>query len=659
MSFIPYFVQCLTCGSQLRVSDPAVIGTIASCPKCGSMVQVDPPATSGQSAAPGQVAIGNNVVDSDEITRDAYSATDLDAPESTHSEMPATSGFQGSDSVDAETFDDAPAAFPPDAWQSDRTKQRRQVALIAAVSAATFLMAVFVFVWFVRSRDEQPTALTDLPPMLETTPQPNAPELRESEQTPGSDPEPESPPDSESFPGEPSTEITEPTESIKTEEPSEQAKSDEIPVDLMPIDPLAEPNAELSKPQDAKPTEPVDDENPSPEFREIPTGLTPFLDLLDLDGEANEVTPTIEMPPSLDRVRLEEATEESLDPMMIATPPPTIDAKRVLSIEFAIDSPGYPLGDFVLLISQITGVPIQLDWVSLDIMQVDVRDPIVPPRGTLSAKQHLEKLCESFGGQMSIEKSLIVLSIDDKLFADRLKSVTSLDDFGDDAGNVISLLNKFMTTKKEGTDDQPDGIQIPDTRTEQQLLMLTVDSMRRLRGIEPKIDEKNFSRWAYLVTSPKADWPVLSGADGGPPLYAPITIAGLLRRVSRHNNATCVVNWFDANRRRLSPEQLMMPYAKDDAGEAFKRLLDPFEVQVRVVDENHWWVGTDASYDRLSTLVWTEPLGENRDKLLARIKGTMAGSPVDSFRILYDPKSDRAIMMLPRYVVRQMPKVML
>ncbi|TWU44087.1 hypothetical protein Q31b_16220 [Novipirellula aureliae] len=649
------------------------------------MVQVDapkensgePPEPATQPATPSQVAIGSRIVDSDQITRDAYSATDLDAPDSLNIAAASDGGFQGSGSVAEETFDDAPGAVAPDAWQSDRTKQKRQVALIAAVSAATFLMAVFVFVWFVRSRGTQQAGLTETPPALENDRQSSALELNENEpQQPRSEAEadPEAEPLNNDNDTDTDTDTSEQSEQSETSEPndvepsSERIGSGAIPIDMMPIDPLAEPDPsveparEPSSPPgsgDASPAAPPDDENPSPELREIPKGLAPFLDLLDLDGEANEVTPTIETPPGLDRADLEEAAEETLDPMMIATPPPTINAKRVLSVEFAIDSQGYPLGDFVLLISQITGVPIQLDWVSLDIMQIDVADPIIPSRGTLSAKQHLEKLCESFGGKMSIEESLIVLTIDDKLFADRFKAVTTLDDFGDDAGEVISLLNQFMSTAENDSDDQLDQLKTPATRTEQQLLMLAVDTMRRLRGIGPKIEEKSFSRWAYFVTSPKADWPVLSDGDLGPPLYAPVTIAGLLRRVSRQNKATCVVNWFDANRRRLSPEQLMMPYAKDNAGEVFRRLLDPFEVQVRVVDEKHWWVGTDASYDRLSTLVWTEPLGEGRDKRLARIKATMAGATADTFRILYDPKSDRAMMMLPRFVVRQMPKILL
>ena len=66
LSFKPFAVQCLTCASQLRVSDPAVVGTIAACPKCGSMVEINRPDS--------QVEIGRSGVDSQAITEEAITA---------------------------------------------------------------------------------------------------------------------------------------------------------------------------------------------------------------------------------------------------------------------------------------------------------------------------------------------------------------------------------------------------------------------------------------------------------------------------------------------------------------------------------------------------------------------------------------------------------
>jgi hypothetical protein len=137
----------------------------------------------------------------------------------------------------------------------------------------------------------------------------------------------------------------------------------------------------------------------------------------------------------------------------------------------------------------------------------------------------------------------------------------------------------------------------------------------------------------------------------------PITIAGLLRRTAKRNQATCVVNWYDANRRAAAPEELVFPHATTDAGTTLDQTLSPFQLQVRKVDPQHWWVGTEATYDRLTAVVWTAPLGEARDTFTRRITAIMDGASSDVFRFAIDDESDRALLLLPRYIVRQMPKI--
>ena len=164
------------------------------------------------------------------------------------------------------------------------------------------------------------------------------------------------------------------------------------------------------------------------------------------------------------------------------------------------------------------------------------------------------------------------------------------------------------------------------------------------------------SRWTQAADQPPESWNLLSGGKSGPPYDAPVTVAEVLRHVARANNASCVVNWHDAVRRRLSPEQLTLPFAAADGGTELADTLTPFGMQVRKVDESHWWVGTAATYDRLPLVVWTQPLGERRDSFMNQIKTIMAGADEDSFRMAIDPQSDRAILLLPRFVVRQLPK---
>jgi hypothetical protein len=118
-----------------------------------------------------------------------------------------------------------------------------------------------------------------------------------------------------------------------------------------------------------------------------------------------------------------------------------------------------------------------------------------------------------------------------------------------------------------------------------------------------------------------------------------------------------VVNWYDANRRGLAPEKLVIPFAETDAATTLEATLSSFAMQVRQVDAKHWWVGSESTYDHLPVVVWTSPLGNSRDIFNQRITDVMAANPGDVFRSTIDQDSDRALLLLPRYIVRQLPKI--
>ncbi len=101
----------------------------------------------------------------------------------------------------------------------------------------------------------------------------------------------------------------------------------------------------------------------------------------------------------------------------------------------------------------------------------------------------------------------------------------------------------------------------------------------------------------------------------------------------------------------------MIPFAQADAAATLDATLSPFEIQVRQVDAEHWWVGSESTYDHLPVVVWTSPLGNSRDMFNQRITAVMAANPGDAFRSTIDEDSDRALLLLPRYIVRQLPKI--
>ncbi len=648
LSSNPFAVQCQTCGSRLKVSDPSLIGTIASCPKCNSMVQIVP---EPNPAAP-QVAVGTENVDSQAITEDA-----IDVETDSHvdpASMP--SGFASSESLESEArHDSLPASVPPD-WQSERTQRSRQIGLIVALSLSSLVGAILLFSWFVRSWQQETansTASRDLiavtedsnpvtPDTPEQSPAVSASERATVESHEPASREPESTDGQADIAGDdrvnPASDETKPNAS-----PAQVAatKSDSIPSDLLPRSPLAPvvPEADTAETsEDAS------------KMERLPEPLQKFIPTFNLGGEQQEAT--LDAPPTLDDVQVQGAAEEDLDPMLVATPPEPINMRRALAIEFALSpaNGSYPLSDLMLTVSQITGVPIQIDWVGFDLVGIGIRDEVPVKKGWNSAKVLLDSVAESIGAVIEQDEYLLTLGPSDQTKQDRLGDLLELSDFDDGQASATAVLNQFLPWGNVST-------ALQQASDQQKLAALAVEAMRRIRGVAPKVPELRFRRWAQPASDAILDWPLLVGGNAGPQYDAPLTMAGFLRRTARGNQATCFVNWFDANRRRLSPAQLTMPFTGEPAGEVIADELRPFALQVRQVDANHWWVGTEATYDRFPVIVWTQPLGADQAVLTQRLANAVASTEGSQFSMAVDPQTGRALLLLPRYLVRQLPTI--
>ncbi len=640
MSFDPFAVQCLTCGSRLRVTDPAIVGTIAACPKCGSMVQID--RSAGASVGPtGQVAVGSSGVDSEAITEDAIDAANDPA------EAATGSGFTDSDTAASrdlgETGGDVPSLMLP-AWQSERTERSRQIALVVAISISSLIAATLFFGWFVRSWRQQSTANVAETDVLESDPNTST---AEPESVAWPDPAVESP-DANSSPPQPNLEPDAPADpEISADPQSAPTTPSEPPADLVPPSPIvavAPPGAAADNP-------PAGGDVGT--LQEIPANLMPFMKLLESEGAGGGAAAVGSTTRAAD-IKIDDAAEDAIDPMMIAIPPKPININAALAIKMAIDSRGYPMSDLILFIGQITGVPIQLDWVSFDLAGIDVRATVKVDRQMKSAADLLNEIAAGIGAEVRREEAMLIFTVSDQAFAEKLGELTTLDDFGVGRDSAIKVLNDFLAGDDQIADDE---LQLGSSREEQQLAGLAVESLRRMRDIAPLVPDQRLHRWAQSAESESIQWQLISGGNAGEQLFAPITISGLLRRTARNNHATCLVNWFDAGRRRVSPEQLVMPYAGVDAGSMLTQTLAPFEMQVRQVDAMHWWVGTAATYDRLPMLVWSPPLGEGRQDFIHRLNTVMAGAPRETYRLAIDAQSDRGLLLLPRFIVRQLEKI--
>jgi hypothetical protein len=656
LPFEPFSVQCLTCGSSLRVTEPSAVGTIAACPRCKSMVQID--------RAGHQIAVGASDVDSQAITEDS-----IPAPEETDSEPSgrSLSGFVGSELIDEATAAGvAPDTVPP-AWQSERTARSRQIALVVAVSVTGLLAAALLFSWFVWNWSGPP-AMAEIEPgqsapldsNTETLPS-DPQDLSQDEDSPSpqsSDPSHEDVADAVGDAGDggnPNSDAVETTDAVdegnleaagdapqenQGDPASPSADTTSVPADLLQSPTVALPDAQ-------------DDGAGLGQMMELPPGLGQYSIFLEPDGPV-DLRPTIDAPPTLDEIEINAATQEEIDPMLAATPPAKINVKADLAIKMALDSDGYRLADLVLLMSQLTSVPIQLDWVSFDLVGVDVHQLIPTPKTRLKpANELLDEIAASLGAEIRPADSWIELTPSDATFRATLSEVTGMDDFGSGRTSAVNVLNEFL--QGEQADPSATELTIGATRQDEQFAIIAVESLRRMRGLPAKVSDPLYGHWAQNSEEHSTEWPIFSGGVAGNQSNSPLSVAGLIRRTSKLNQCSAVVYWSDATRRQLSPTKLLLPHADSDAAAVFARLLGGYGLQVRRVDSNRWWIGTAATYDRAKVVVWTKPLGDQADTLKSRILGVMAGR--DTFRVTLDPQSDRAILLLPRYIVRQLPKI--
>ncbi|TWU57567.1 hypothetical protein [Rubripirellula reticaptiva] len=705
MSFQPYAVQCPTCGSRLRVTDPAVIGTIAACPKCQSMVQIDSPAAdtfdSGSAGTdspaagrdttptvppsqPAQLRVGASSIDSEAITEEAVRPGELDSPLAGNHDSSIKRDFSGDENF-------APPVEPPGTalpveWESDRTRQTRQIALVALLSISALLVAGLAFAWFAHSYRNRSVADTSDP----------GTELAQSDTTTDPIVGPEPNLDDPLDPKEPVVEtesqagttdqpltdqpLTDPNSDVPVEPElaSSNAPPSIIPTDLMPTSPID--SAPIGN--DPVPIKPIiaGDRNKDPtkqetdpdasQLMDLPPGLAQYIPFLASNGPADNAT--LKAPPTLDEVEIDEATEDDLDPLD-RYEPRKLNLKSDMAIPLPFRSNGYPLADMILVISQITGVPIQIDWVSFDLVGIDVATQIKPPKSAGSARQVLDEIAIQVGGTIREEETLLHFTIADEPFNEALTKITNVDDFGDGAQSAREVLADFLrpepepleanevTESNDGAENEiePDAEAVDPTklRQSQQLAAIATETLRRMRGVTPKVADDRLSHWARTSVDQPSDWPIIQDGEPGVQPDTPVSIAGFLRRAARNNQASCLVNWYDANRRRAMPERQLLPDTSDGLSAMLKQALEPMGLHVRQVDARHWWVGSDASYDRLSVIVASRPLGEKRIVFVQQVQRIMAGSNRNDFRMTIDDESDRAIMMLPRYVVRQLAKV--
>lgn len=592
---------------------------------------------------------------------------------------------------------------PSAVWQSQSSRRISQMALIVMLSLFGLIAATVGFIQFARSfirndaiaqsnADAEPLTepIADQPPAVE-------PDIAQPSQSPIDPPQPD-----ESDPGS--------TESIATITPPAITPTD---ADSQPGPPEATPAAMAAvvpnaiNPDAMGPAitiPPIADAGTGG-IDDLPAGLRKFVPLLDVSTADNGAPQIFATPPTIDSVRLDAAAE------METEEPPTvkrasIDIPKMLTMRFAIDNRGATLSELTLLVSQLTGVPIELELISIDLAGISVNQPLQTVAGWMPIGQWLQQSLESAGLEMEVGDNVVLVHASAQRLMEASGKALVLDDFGDDAETIAQWLKPIVTpivgpavdaavpdpNKDEEIEPPADAAAKPPgavagngeanpmvpwsydaaekrlvVPTDRYLLVQSIcaaEAIRLMRGKPTKLPREHTVRWIGQWAGDKqpenapstiSDWPVVADGPSGAQLDSPRTIAGLLRRVATENLAAVAVAWQDAIRHQVYPTDLAMPLSDGlTVGAYLDELLGESGLQARDCGGSIWWIGSEGLYDRYEVITWmTIPAGSG-GVIAKRLALTLGVADPAELPITWDEST--LMIRAPRYIARQLQR---
>nr|WP_143547825.1 hypothetical protein [Rhodopirellula sp. SM50] len=683
----------MTCSSRLRVSRPELVGSIVSCPKCQSMVQLAPPKMDPGAAAP--IAVGTHLVDSDALTEDSIGPSD--GPDSDAPPVQPAGGFAEpppvvtSDPTRSQPSRDTAAAAdptasqpvaPPPDWHSQKNARSRRIAMLVAVVLASVVSASVLFAVFRRSRSgtaqtqtQTPdTAAEAEPSQPQSTPDgtPSADDTVDGDSDGSSDGDAEvdetAEPPMVSVDDEPSGN---PSDGVAELAPVNNPPSSENaapPSDLLTDSPLLSsspldgmvplPAAPLQTPPLGDAPDPTDDETGT--LTELPKELQGLLNGLGGIGRP-QFTETQPAPDTIDEIQLDRAAEVDVDLEVALDPRDEANMRQALGLTVAMqtsDPTGYPLNDLMLLLSQLSGVPIEVEWVSFDIVGVPINSRVPLPKGWPTVEDILTAVCAATDCTFDKKARSITLRPTDEKFNQAVAELLDLSDLAPESDSAVTVARALLGQ----TEGDPTKVTIPTEGGPAQLAVFVCEAIRRARGAPGKLPDAIFARWGGTYDDQVNAWPKLQAGVSGPPRIQAATLAALVRQIAKLNGATCYVNWQDAARRDLKPTDKRMPRTGEgvSAADTMKQLLEPEDMLARVVDGEHWWIGSDASLDRFPVVIWFDDAAaaqETQQRVGMVLQGAAVNEQIIG-AVAVDPKSQKCVAILPRFLLRQLPRML-
>ncbi len=638
------------------------------------------PADSEQDREQSRIAVGpEGAVDSQAITRDSITqesfAASSPGADAAAGSSPGGAVFQSHGMEPSAATEDASRLDAATFAQSARSKRTRQIGLITTLSIAGAIASLVAFGFFVRwwqSAPDQPV-VAKLPAeaiAATATPPTQAPTEIEADplaQTDATSPDATSPdatsPDAELSDAELSDQG--PTKTTGTDQPDSMAAS------AAPTA-ASEPNPAATNPAEPTPTEPTTeqiaaamintpvldpaDTEPASPATEMPEEMRRWTQVLRFDDPVEQ--PDLPTPPTLEQVELEMPAEAGNGLLEAA---PTIDIDRWMQQKMAFEKRPAPLLRWVQVLSQITSVPLSVDLVSLDAAGLDPLLEVTPPGGWLSAEEALAAIATQANCEVRRTEAMLVIEASaDRVAAGLAPGLTFQDLASGPAGNPADqqLLDQLqrLTVATAITRDDTNQLRIEGSTTSRWLTALTAEAIRLARGLPPRLPPQRTARW--LVKDANQEWPLLEAGRAIDPIDQPLTVIDLLSRIGRRNDAYPIINWADALPQGMTPTSQSMPWLKDvTAAEAITEILDPFQLQARQLGDRLWWVGTAASYDRANVIAIAKIDPDQAGAILQRLAAAVGVASLDELSAFADTRSPYLIIRAPRFIVRQLPKI--
>lgn len=762
----PLTVACLSCGSRLKVAEPRWVGSIVPCPKCGGLVEIKlpgftpaesevassgagpaglpPVASSLPSAFAGQavpettirprrqpavstkrIDVGKSEsIDSEALTQSSIvPPEELSLPEESSTPPVASPEAGGSDSPQP------PASLTADSEQFEpgaASPRNGQLGLAILLGVFGLFVAAVAFALFAKAylghatkvvATAEPDAGATAPMSAGEDAQGNAAEPQVAESMSSTE--------VAAVPM-PSTVGRTPAANNAGVEASDAASDAAAPAYFSPGELAADtpPGGGVFPPpppvsddrSDSQPATVVaDTANPPPPadnggtLDSLPPGLRKFIPLL--NPSTAEIGPprVFDTPPTIDSVPMERAAED----LGVDQPPlakrPVVDIPKAMKLRVAIQQTDVPLSELVLLVSQLTNVPVELELISLDAAGIALTQSCQTPTGWLPIGQWLDQSLLPLGLVAEVDAERVLVRATPQKIRAASGSALRLDDFGDQAPavaawvrpvvgfvgqapEIMAQADAVLAPPEDGEGPDPEAIpaapkplltedgwkyvaedsriEVPEERSALIRAIFAVEAARLARGLPPRLPRWQTARWVGAweptavgkperkdsATASLGEWPRVVGPPSGATQDSPRTLAGMLRQLSTENRISIQVAWLDALRHEVEPGIQVMPLMDGlPVGEVLNDLVGEAGLQARDAGGAVWWIGSESNYDRYEVVTWVAiPPGTG-----AAVASRLANSLGLSDRSQLPAAWDEALLLvrIPRFVARQLNRV--